>query len=149
MIFVIEIPHQRPPVAWSAADRTKFISSVAGDNATTGYDAKEIRNAEDFESNYSFSDLYYREIKDAAAKIGWPLLVLTDDNSGDYPEIVKYSEQAEFDFWCEILVHDLSEGWVFENVEDAEDWCATYEGHRAVKATAALQEEIDFWHEGD
>ena len=43
MIYVIEIPHQMPPVAWTAKDESELIAKVSADRAGVVYERTTVR----------------------------------------------------------------------------------------------------------
>jgi len=136
-IYVVEIPHQMPPVAWTAKDESDLIAKVnADDRAGVVYERTTVRDLID---QYGEDD---EQVADLARRHDPETVLYRADyliGEGEYTtEVV-----SEYDAAVAAIGHDLHTAMIFTSEAEARAALAAdenWEVHQGLRAREALRD---------
>lgn len=137
-IYVVEIPHQMPPVAWAAKDESELIARVNADNAGVVYERTTVRELIDQygEDAEEIAEITRRYSPDTTLYRADYLLT-----EGEYTT----EEISEYDAAVAAIEHDLHTAMIFTSEAEAraalaadENWEQLHQGLRAREALRDL-----------
>ena len=135
-IYVVEIPHQMPPVAWAAKDEAELIAKVNADNAGVVYERMTVRDLID---QYGEDD---EQVADLARRYDPETVLYRADyliGEGEYTtEVV-----SEYDAAVAAIGHDLHTAMIFTGEAEARAALAADENwalHQGLQAREALRD---------
>jgi len=149
MMYIIEIPHQTPPMAWAANNEDDLISKI--DTGNTSYQYQNIPLIELFAQN-GVTSIGDAKANNDAGEFDW-LIELADEAKGNMNAMV-YSDPSsegsweigvlsEFDAMVEYNGHDLSSQHIYMADDEAlaavRD-TALWRGHGGIPARIKLIE---------
>lgn len=153
-IYVVEIPHQMPPFAWSADSKEAAIELMVKSNnperevycELTGYEYLDTFNCENLEeflelingdTDYDFYDIYE---------------ILKDNGLGtiyyEYDGMLNLKPADPFELWLEENGHDLHTQCVFMSDKEALDAYNDenyWRFHQGLEARRCLKDELEFY----
>jgi len=138
MIYLLEIPHQKPPSFTAFNDKADFVSTMQTMAECIDYDRYEI-TAADLADWYIDDD----EIPADLAKI-----IETDGVAIEVNRwgVISYHTIAdapdEFEFWQDFALDDLHSG-IVGTKQEIIDFVALYRGHQQIRTNSIVQTEFD------
>lgn len=135
-IYVVEIPHQMPPVAWTAKDESELIAKVnADDRAGVVYERTTVRELIDQygEDAEEISEITRRYSPDTTLYRADYLL-----GEGEYTT----EEVSEYDAAVAAIEHDLHTAMIFASEAEAREALAidkNWDLHQGLQAREALR----------
>lgn len=134
-IYVVEIPHQMPPIAWMAENEAELIAKVSADRAGVVYERTTVRELIDLygEDDEEIAEIARRYSPDTTLYHADYLL-----GEGEYTT----DEVSEYDAAVAAIEHDLHTAMIFASEAEAREALASDENwdiHQGLQAREALR----------